>query len=161
MFIKFNMNCEVCGNSMKLGYRTKIEGSVLLACKACAKYGQILATEHEKSKDLVILTKKLKDRDEITEEVIDDFNQRIRHARESLGWTQKKLANLLNEKESVIHRLEANKMVPSITLARKIEKLLNITLIVTEKPIEYQYQVGKEKPLTLGDIVKQKIKKNR
>ena len=48
-----------------------------------------------------------------TEELAADFGMRIRHAREARGWTQADLGAKLNERASVIAKLESQTIVPT------------------------------------------------
>ncbi|MEM3876096.1 MAG: helix-turn-helix domain-containing protein, partial [Candidatus Micrarchaeaceae archaeon] len=68
------------------------------------------------------------DNDEI-EQIIDDYGETIRRARESMGLSLKVLAELLNEKESFLARIEKQKTTPNSKLIEKLEKTLNIKLI--------------------------------
>jgi len=86
-------------------------------------------------------------------EVVPDFAERVRSARERLGWTQRMLAQKAKVSENVIKRIEAGTLTPSIDLARRLEKILGIKLLepVVEEGEEYGGEKG-EFYLTLGDI---------
>ena len=87
-------------------------------------------------------------------EVVDDYSSRVRRARERLGYTQRDLARKAKIAESVIRRIELGELVPSIDLARKLEKVLGIKLL--EPVVETEEELSKSKRenlyLTLGDI---------
>ncbi len=72
---------------------------------------------------------------------------------------EKSLVKKIYEKVSVINRIESGKMVPDIKLAKKLEKILNITLIekISDMELEDFKNVSSGGP-TLGDIVKIKKK---
>ncbi len=61
--------------------------------------------------------------------IVPDYASIIRKARESLGLTQEQLGRLINEKPSVIRRIESGAMVPTPVIARKLERALKIRLI--------------------------------
>ncbi|MEM1583228.1 MAG: helix-turn-helix domain-containing protein [Nitrososphaerota archaeon] len=63
-------------------------------------------------------------------EYIEDFGKIIREAREKIGLTQEDLARQLNERITVIKKIESGEFKPPVDLARKIEKLLKIVIIV-------------------------------
>ena len=91
-------------------------------------------------------------------EVVPDFAERVRKAREKLGWTQRMLAEAVKERESVIKRIEGGRLVPSIDLARRLERVLGIKLLepVPESSTTSfmtSTSLSKMKELTLGDIV--------
>ena len=67
---------------------------------------------------------------------------------------QEDLAKKLNEKESVIHNIEAERLEPNITLARKLERFLKVKL-VDEGQVESSVASGRDaSPVTIGDVIK-------
>ena len=86
-------------------------------------------------------------------EVVPDYAQRVKRARERLGWTQRMLAQKAKVSENVIKRIEAGTLTPSIDLAKRLEKILGIKLLepVVEEGEEYSGEKGGFY-LTLGDI---------
>ncbi len=92
-------------------------------------------------------------------EIVEDFAERIKSAREAIGLSRKELAALVGEKESVLRRIEEGELEPTLDLARRIEKVLRIKLIVrrSEEEVEeeeVEFEEGEEEEgLTLGDIV--------
>ncbi|MCD6592139.1 MAG: TIGR00270 family protein [Thaumarchaeota archaeon] len=98
-------------------------------------------------------------------ELVEDFGEIVRKARMSLGLTQEELAKQIGEKSTVIKKIEANELKPSIALAKKLEKFLKITLLVPaeESPGDLErYFLSKGKPassgISLGDLLKKKQK---
>ncbi|MFN3268631.1 MAG: multiprotein-bridging factor 1 family protein, partial [Zestosphaera sp.] len=88
--------------------------------------------------------------------VVPDYHERVRKAREKLGWTQKVLANAVKESENVIKRIEAGRLVPSIELARKLENILKIQLLepVVETRVNTTKTLSKGSAgLTIGDVM--------
>ncbi len=64
-----------------------------------------------------------------TDFLVEGFGQAIKRARDQRQWHQRELAQKLNEKESIISKIETGKFEPDAKLARKLEKLLGIKLI--------------------------------
>lgn len=97
----------------------------------------------------------LKSREKILEniEIVDDYAERIRNARIAMGLSREILAQMLKEKESTLRRIELGDLIPSIPLARKIEKILKITLIEEVNITTGEYK-SSSLELTLGDIAK-------
>ena len=138
------MECEICGKPIEgRPIRTKIDGSVLEVCKECSKYGRV-QKDTPLERKFVSRDKKGKPakkkpqqnqnlqrrrREEPMDELAEDFNILVRQARESKGWTREELGAKINERVSVINRIESGKMEPDSKLAKKLEKTLNITLI--------------------------------
>lgn len=146
------MQCELCGIEANL-IQAEIEGTLLNVCRDCARFGKVVEKKVEK---------RVKKAKRIFEEKLDliaeDCKDKIKNARESIGLKQKELAERIGEKESVIHMLESGKIKPSVVLAKKFEKFLNIKLIeeYEDENIKIDF---KDTGLTVGDLIKIKKKK--
>lgn len=64
--------------------------------------------------------------------VAEDYADLIRGARENLGMDRTALARVLGIKDSVLRNIEEGKLVPDIALAKKMEKVLGIQLLISE-----------------------------
>ncbi len=62
------------------------------------------------------------------DELAQDYDDRIRRARESRDLSQSDLANELNEKASLIRKLERGETLPSDSVQSKLERFLDISL---------------------------------
>lgn len=159
------MECEICGKPISDNpKRTKIDGSVMLVCDECAKFGRV---QKEPPKPKFQKNKKTKKQktsknnrnDEPTEELVEDYNGIIRRVRESKHMTRDELGQKINEKVSVINRIESGKMVPDTKLTKKLEKALDITLIESIEKVDLSQFAGESAgKRTLGNIVKIKKK---
>lgn len=161
------MECEICGKPISDNpKRTKIDGSVMAVCDECAKFGRIQKAPptpkfQKKSKNKKNNAKQIKKprREEPQDELIENYNDIIRNKRESQNLTREQLGRKLNEKVSVINRIEAGKMVPDIKLIKKIEKALDVKLLETYNNDDLSQFIGKsDSELKLGSIVKIKRK---
>ena len=154
--------CDVCGKNTST-FRVNIENAILSVCENCSKFG-INPTEIPLSKiEPKQNQKKLKpvSLPEEIEIIAQDFSQKIKEAREKLNLKQVELANKISEKESIINKLESSQFPPSIELAKKLEKFLNIKLIELYKP-EAEKQIDfKDNSLTIGDLIKVKEQKRK
>jgi putative transcription factor len=93
------------------------------------------------------------------DEVAQDYDQRIRNARESEGLSQEDLAKQLNEKASLIRKLERGDTLPTDSVQRKLEKALGISLTegATSSDDDEDYSGSSSTgTYTLGDVVKRK-----
>lgn len=147
------MGCDLCGKDSEL-FSANIEGTVLTVCKGCASYGKIL-------KKAVLPSQRVKKQKtivaepEIIEEIVSDFAERIRTAREKRKLTQKEFAKVVAEKESIVHKLETGNFEPSIPLAQKLERALNIQLIEEVTDQKNKTTSSKQSDsFTLGDFIK-------
>jgi putative transcription factor len=170
--------CEVCGqNILGKAKRVNIEGANLIVCENCARFGDSLKTsarQTQKSKinkiasaKKALVVRKPKARSVVRKdsfldsyELIDDYTGRIRKAREEKGLSHEELARKINERVSIIKKIETGKMHPSEILIKKLEKELQINIYAPSNSKDAacgskEYHKG----LTLGDVVKIKKKK--
>ncbi len=92
------------------------------------------------------------DRDKLPE-IVPDYDSKIRKAREEMGLTQEVLAKYVGEKVSVIKRIEMGKLKPTIELAKKLEKVLKVTLL-SDVASDVGVSVKERKvEVLLGDVV--------
>jgi len=88
-------------------------------------------------------------------EIDPNYPEIIRRAREQKNMSTKDLALKLGESENVIKRIETGKLTPTIELARKIENILGVKIIVmkTEEEAITPREVRISSDLTLGDVI--------
>jgi len=157
------VECEMCGSPIVGGsFKVVVEGVTLTVCSRC--YRRLTASKNvlPSKRDTVTVKPKPKPvkpkprtsrfiREEY--EVVEDYAKRVKKAREELGWTHAVLAQKVRESENVIRRIEAGKLIPTIDLARRLERVLKIKLLQpTIEPIPESYSEGGELELTLGDV---------
>ncbi|MCK4713998.1 MAG: TIGR00270 family protein [Candidatus Aenigmarchaeota archaeon] len=150
--------CEICG-AEDADYITLIEGAKLRTCTACARGGKVLKVPERapvrRGPPAVVKRGKLE------LDIVSDFGSRIVTARKRMHIERKVLAELINEKESFLDRVERGKSMPNEMLARKLEKELGIKLFEEDSADTYApVPKGEKKGLTLGDIVMLKKKED-
>jgi putative transcription factor len=149
------MACDICGSEERL-FKTNIEGTILNVCRECSKFGKVISEikPAEKIRPKKITMSKPEPGPEVIQIVAEDFAEKIRSKREKLGLKQEDFAKMISEKESVIHKLETGEFQPSLELARKLEKILNIKLIEEyEEEHKAAAKTSAETP-TIGDLIK-------
>ncbi|MEM2937345.1 MAG: multiprotein bridging factor aMBF1 [Candidatus Bathyarchaeia archaeon] len=165
------MRCEVCGRKIQgKPLKVIIEGAKLTVCSECSRHGKIVWEELEhahllpKTKTTASKPQPLKIQSggkpspkniEETLELVEDFDAKIRHAREKLGLTHEELGKRINEKVSVLKKVEAKKMTPDNRLAAKLEHALKIKLLVPVSEEKVPKAILPKPPsreLTLGDL---------
>ncbi len=140
------MLCEMCGNEVATVSRVQIEHSILRLCPSCARFGTAIdpppapaapAPAAPPRRALAARApaarpRRLEERDlyaEIGElELAPDWGARVRRAREALQWTPEDLGKRLNEKKSVVLKIESGDFRPPDALLRKLEHLLKVRL---------------------------------
>lgn len=124
--------CELCGRGTDEVYIVSIEGAQLRVCPSCAKgKGGVLerpARQHS------MATVRRAVSEEENEQVREGFGTAIRSRREQMKLPLKVLAEMLNEKESLLLRIEQEKTQPTTALRKKLEHALGITLLSKEEP---------------------------
>ena len=153
-------NCEMCGKESNL-FVTEIEGTRMNVCSGCAGFGKkIRRIEPEiKVRKEKLHKVAVNQEPEIIEMIVDDYPAIIRKKREKMGKTQKEFARSIAEKESLLHSIEVGKFEPSMELARKLERILNVKLIekVEETKPEPAKMSDKDSgSFTLGDFIKKR-----
>ena len=165
------MECEICGKEVPEHnpIRAKIEGSVMVVCKECSKLGKIQKAppkpkyvqqkgKQQKGKQNA-KKRNYSRRDEPSEELIEDFNNEVRRAREAKNWSREDLGKKINERVSVITRIETGKMTPDVKLTKKLEKALNIKLLEKVDNVDLnQFVNSSSGERTLANVMKIKRK---
>jgi putative transcription factor len=91
------------------------------------------------------------------DELAQDYDDRIRDARESAGMSQEDLAKELNEKASLIRKLEHGDTLPSDDVQKKLERKLDISLSASGGSEDTDWEGGSSTgEYTLGDVVERK-----
>ncbi len=92
------------------------------------------------------------------DEIATDYDDLIRSAREQKGLSQSELANELNEKASLITKLERGDTLPTDSVQSKLEKFLDISLTGgASSSDDTDWDGGSsDGSYTLGDVVKRK-----
>jgi putative transcription factor len=90
--------------------------------------------------------------------LIDDYGELIKEARKARGWSIEQFAKMINEKASILQKIEKGEFNPTDSLITKIERKLDLSL---KEDDSAPYFVGptSKKETTLGDVVKLKKKK--
>nr|WP_241432448.1 multiprotein bridging factor aMBF1 [Natrinema gari] len=92
------------------------------------------------------------------DELATDYDDRVRNAREDAGLSQSDLANELNEKASLIRKIERGETLPSDKVQSELEDFLEISLSAQGSSGEDSEWSGGSSTgsYTLGDVVKRK-----
>ncbi|MDD1771596.1 MAG: multiprotein bridging factor aMBF1 [Methanomassiliicoccales archaeon] len=164
------MICEMCGKEMANLLPVRIEGTVLSVCRDCARFGDGVKAGGKQgtttSEPSVIQARldnrerRMKSRDvyetgEESIELAEDFSKRIKEAREKLGWKQEELAAKMNERVSIVHKLESGGMHPDDALIKKVERTLDIKIMEKVMVVKGE-KASSGKVLTLEDCIKKK-----
>lgn len=148
-------NCDLCGRRNTKLVEAIVEGTMLSVCENCTKFGNVIKIEQPKVENKTI--QKIFIEEEKIEIVDLDYSSKIKKARENLNLKQEELAKKIAEKASTIQKLESGHLEPSISLAKKLEKNLNIKLIIEHKEKKEKKGINfRDENLTIGDLLKTK-----
>lgn len=144
-------DCELCGRPTEHVYVVDVEGVELRVCPKCAKGKKVVRDESVPAK--APKPGRVQHAQHAELQLVDDYGARIRAGRESMKIPMRVLAEMLNEKETFLSRVEEQKTAPPEALVKKLEKALGIKLL--EEPAAEASESarrGKENA-TLGDFV--------
>ncbi|HKV90769.1 MAG TPA: multiprotein-bridging factor 1 family protein [Thermoplasmata archaeon] len=139
------MLCEMCGQDVPMTNAVRVEGTVLQLCPNCSKFGLAVVPPVLPAGSAPLPSggggggriatrgpRSVGERDLYTEigemELAPDWGKRIRVAREALTWSPEDLGKKLNEKKSVILKMESGAFRPPDATIRKVERLLKVRL---------------------------------
>ncbi len=145
--------CEICGAEVSRLYKVEIDGVVLNVCRECAKLGKRIEQPRKfRRRKLIDSGKEIDDT-----ELDPDYAKKIVKARELLKYTREELAKKLGVKLSFWERIEKGDAKPTIEIAKRIERVLGVQVMVKkEKTSEKDLRKTVEK---LREKIKKKKKK--
>jgi putative transcription factor len=150
--------------------RVIIEGAKLTVCTECSKHGKVAWEEPAKPTPMPqaqagfaaapfqgpikIKKKVITAKVDTSQEIVEDYAEVIRQARESLSLSHEDLGKKINEKESVLRKIETGKMAPNDQLVSKLEHTLKIKLLVPVSEEKVPLPRAASHEFTLGDAIK-------
>ena len=148
--------CELCGNKTANIYIVDVEGVELRVCAKCAKGKHVISKvdteEHgHQGRKPIPQSSAIKRQEEA--EIIDDYGKVIREARGRMKLPLNTLAEMINEKETLLYRVENQKTLPTIELAKKLEKALGIKLERDASKAEDARHGDRKESATLGEFM--------
>lgn len=163
----------MCGKEFPTLRRALIEGTSMSVCGGCVKFGVEQAgaktevtgrSQTAQAMERRAVRAKPRDiYDNMQEELVEDYGERIRRGREKKGMTVEQLGERIKERASNLANAEKGTYHPPDTLVAKLERELGIKL--KEKP-ETPAGMGGQgftgsaaKDLTLGDLIKKQLEK--
>ena len=175
----------MCGAEQASLTTTKVEGAELELCSSCTDFGTEVRDESTSSGGSKYSTSsstgkssgsasgsssgssggstgssggstRPRDMFDDMDEIATDYDEQIRNARESRDLSQEELADQLNEKASLIRKLERADTLPTDEVQRKLERALDISLVEGQSTDDADWETDDAGTMTLGDVVKRK-----
>jgi putative transcription factor len=151
--------CEICGRNTDDLYEVNVEGAVMLVCEKCSRGKSVLHTFGREAKKPAGAAPAASAREsEGEEEIVENYGEVIRAAREALGLPIRVLAEKINETESSLARIERQKAPPGDKARKKLEKELGIKLMAKGEAKKPVVLPRKDQPLSIWDVAKKKGK---
>ena len=175
------VQCEMCGTETASPNRVKIEGAELDVCDECTDFGTEVKTDSGTSSTSTKYStsnsgsssdssssssgrsststgnsggSRRSDMYDEIEELATDYDERVRNARERAGLSQDELAQQLNEKSSLIRKIERGDTLPTDDIQAKLERNLDIDLTTSGSSDETEWKNETSSDgYTLGDVV--------
>ncbi|MFB6111956.1 MAG: multiprotein bridging factor aMBF1 [Halobacteriaceae archaeon] len=148
------VQCEMCGAETATPKTIKVEGAELDVCDDCVDFGTEVRTTDASESSTKYSTSSSggsggaagtgstsggggssgrssgsrRDMFDEMDELASDYGDRIRSAREAAELSQAELGAEINEKASLIRKLERSDVLPSDEVQRKLERRLDISL---------------------------------
>lgn len=166
----------------------EVDGAVMYLCPKCAKFGTRLSDKRQQQTEETEVTfvkskpggkgsstshvkvktggtstrqparRRYRDALDIDEVLIEDYGEVIKTARKARGLSLDDFAQMINEKTSLLQKIEKGEFNPPDQLITKIERKLKISLKEEMAPTSYT-SLSSKKDTTLGDVVKLRKKK--
>lgn len=150
--------CEICGREASL-YTVEIDRAKLRVCFDCSKSGKLIEAPRPQFKQKPQAQHSSAPRPHAVElELVSDYGTKVKNARERMHITRGVLAEMINEKESFLERVEAEKTLPTESLVRRLERALGISLYEEVGVGSSQASKSEKRGLTLGDVIRVKRK---
>ena len=143
-------SCQLCGNESDSLTNVKIEGAKLKVCDSCSDMGEKVETKKNSRKK----KKKSRSRNRKRSEKVlaNDYGERIKETREEEKLSIKEVSDDLNEKESLIKKVESEKLKPDKALAQKLEHKFDIELYITPSVNDVDTDSGDTRKARVGDV---------
>ena len=146
--------CEICGSRAKDIYIVDVEDVELRVCTKCAKGKKIISRVAERAAG--VARQAPRERKDEAQPLVENYGAVIHDARESMKLPLKVLAEMLNEKETLLLRIEQQRTMPSTELTKKLEKALGVRLAESSDAKSSEMHRNKSDRITIGDYITKK-----
>jgi uncharacterized protein (TIGR00270 family) len=163
--------CELCGSNADSLTTTKISSAEMDVCSSCTDHGTVVEDQEQEeqttkydtdttttqntSNTKTTISQSSTDSTEDFSALPPDYGDRIQEERESEGISRGELASQLQEKESLLRRIENNETQPTKRLQRKLENALGLDLSETDTNSSFETDDSGNN-LTIGDVIERK-----
>jgi putative transcription factor len=168
------MQCEICGAEIRgKSFRIIVDRAELDACDKCKGFGKEVSPRGPAGVrggapaafgapgSMPVRRTRRDVFDQIKDELVEDYADRIKKAREAKHMTDEELAKKTQSKVNIIKKVERGELIPEDALVKKIELALEVKLTEGVAEAERSGRKGESRVMTLGDLIKVKRDGNR
>lgn len=150
-----DIECNCCGKEFPRLNPTRIEGAIIEVCERCSRFGTKVEISVSKAIGYTPIknTMKITELDNLNLELIPEYGRLIAKIRESKGLTRYDFAKKINEKESIVKRIEDQEFEPDEELIKRIENFLDIHLRERVDGTILRQREKRRINLTVGDVI--------
>jgi len=124
-------DCEICGAEIRgKAQIISVGTSKLRVCSTCVRHGTVVVETKKKAKFVQPRNAKKRLYEQMDLEIEagqaleEDYGKQVRDARGKAGLKQEELAKKINEKQSLLRKIENDEISPSEEVMRKIKRVL-------------------------------------
>jgi putative transcription factor len=164
------MACEMCGRPLPVVGTIDVEGARMRVCQGCMRFGKPVAEPSAPGPEATPagrMERGLRQRQqrmaersanlESDEDLVADFGERVRRARQAKRLKVEDVARAINEKASIVQKIESGTFHPDPVVTAKLERALGVRL---REKVE-EVHTAKPAPsggLTIGDLIRMQKK---
>ena len=125
-------------------------------CDSCSEMGSEIGSGSKKKRKKSSGSSRKRSKQDA---LVTDYGERVKEARESEQLSIQEVANDLDEKESLISKIEKQDLKPDKPLANKLEKKFDLTLYTNPEVADYGNTGGTDnRKATMKDVADVKEK---
>jgi putative transcription factor len=158
------LSCEMCGKSLPLVATIEVEGARMRVCQGCQRFGRVVPqpgpaagpARQEMASRLARRQTRMTEKPvplETEEDLVEDFGERVRKAREQKRLSLDDVARAINEKKSLLHKIETEHFFPDLHVTKKLEAALGVSLRERVEAVHTE-KLRPRGGLTIGDLIR-------
>jgi putative transcription factor len=148
-------DCELCGRKTDAASVVEVEGVEFRVCEKCVVGKKVIYKHqmHDNARGRRPQQQTVPKEDQFI--LVANYGEVIRKARERMDLPLKVVAEMLNEKHSLLLRIEEERAKPTQDLVKKLEKFLEVSLMEKQEQQGEGRSSPSTKQATLGEFVKE------
>lgn len=146
-------DCELCGRKTDAASVVQVEGVEFRVCEKCVVGKKVVYRHQIHDNARSRKPQQLPKEEQFL--LVENYGEVIRKARERMDLPLKVVAEMLNEKHSLLLRIEEQRAKPTQDLVVKLQKFLEVNLMEKQEPQAEGRYASSAKGATLGEFIKE------